>query len=212
MESTDHFKTIAAVAEAIFSDKGSKFIGSAYPIKNEEETKSILLGLKSQHKKARHFCYAYRLNADGLFRANDDGEPAGSAGKPILNCLLSAELENVMIVVVRYFGGKLLGVPGLINAYKTASIMSLSEAIIIDDFQKTNLKVSFDYVHMNDVMQILKEEGLEVYEQQFDLACELKFWVKKSLEDQISHKLDSIPNLKLKAIINDDTKGLKINL
>ncbi|MBC7416930.1 MAG: YigZ family protein, partial [Pedobacter sp.] len=181
----DQFKTIATVAEATFSDKGSKFIGYAYPVRTEEEIKSILLELKSQHKKARHFCYAYRLNNGGLCKSNDDGEPAGSAGKPILNCLLSAELENITIVVVRYFDGKLLGVPGLINAYKTASLMALDKSNIIEDFNKIALHIAFDHLQMNDVMQIVKEENIEIYEQQFDLECELKFRVKKSLVFQI---------------------------
>ena len=203
----DQFKTIATVAESIFSDKGSKFIGYAYPVRTEEEIKSILLELKSQHKKARHFCYAYRLNNDGLFKSNDDGEPAGSAGKPILNCLLSAELENITIVVVRYFGGKLLGLPGLINAYKTVSLMALDKANIIEDFNKIALHISFNHLQMNDVMQIVKEETIEVYEQQFDLECELKFRVKKSLAFQISDRLASIPNLSLSAISKNDAKN-----
>ena len=197
MESRNNFKTIVSPTEATFSDKGSKFIGLAYPIKTEEETKEILLALKLQHKKARHFCYAYRLNSQDLFRANDDGEPAGSAGKPILNCLLSAELENIFIVVVRYFGGKLLGVPGLINAYKTVSIMALDEAIVMEDFRKVELKITFDFEQMNDVMQIIKEESLQVYDQNFDLRCEQSILLNRNVEEIIVAKLNSIPNLKL---------------
>ena len=200
MESRSNFKTILSPTEATFSDKGSKFIGFAYPIKTEKETKEILLGLKLQHKKARHFCYAYRLNSADLFRANDDGEPAGSAGKPILNCLLSAELENVFIVVVRYFGGKLLGVPSLINAYKTASMMSLEEAIIIEDYKKLELKITFDYEQMNDVMQIIKEENLQILDQQFDLICEQSILINKNAEEEIISKFKSVLNLRLEEI------------
>lgn len=207
MESTDHFQTIAGISEAVFLDKGSKFIGYAYPVNAEDELKNILFDLKMQHKKARHLCYAYRLNADGSFRANDDGEPAGSAGKPILNCLLSAELENVLIVVVRYFGGRLLGIPGLINAYKSASILALNQATIIKDFQKISLIIFFDYIRLNDVMQIVKDNDLEVFQQHFDLECELKFSVKKSSEAQISAKLGSIPNLKIRVATNNDIEN-----
>lgn len=207
MEPADHFQTITGISEAIFSDKGSKFVCYIYPAKIEEDVKRILLDLRTKHKKAKHFCYAYRFNNDGLFRANDDGEPAGSAGKPMLNCLLSAKLENVLIVVVRYFGGKLLGVPGLIHAYKTASLMALGEATIIEDFKKTSLIIIFDYLHLNDVMQIVKDNDLEVYEQKFDLACELRIHVKESLERQISAKLGSVPNLTLRAISKDNLQN-----
>ncbi|MGY3051918.1 putative YigZ family protein [Pedobacter sp. UYEF25] len=207
--SIDQFKTIATSAESIFSNKGSKFIGYAYPVRTEEEIKNILLALKSQHKKAGHFCYAYRLNIDGIFRSNDDGEPAGSAGKPILNCLLSEKLENILIVVVRYFGGKLLGVPGLINAYKTASLMALDKATIIEDFNKIALQITFTHLYMNDVMQIVKFEDIEVFEQQFDLKCGLKFWVKKSLAFHVINRLATVPNLNISEISTNDTKNWK---
>ncbi|RZL34499.1 MAG: YigZ family protein, partial [Pedobacter sp.] len=119
----DSYKTINGAAEGIFRDKGSKFIAYAYPIRSEEEIKPLINNLRSEHAKARHFCYAYRLTPDrSVYRINDDGEPSGTAGRPILNCLLSEDLTNIIIVVVRYFGGTLLGVPGLINAYKNASL------------------------------------------------------------------------------------------
>lgn len=203
MDSSDHFNTILATSEAIFSDKGSKFMGYAYPIHTEEDVKQILLDLKTQHKKARHFCYAYRLNIGGYFRANDDGEPAGSAGKPILNCLLSAEVENVLIVVVRYFGGKLLGIPGLINAYKTASLFALSQAKIIEDFQQVILKITFDYAATNEVMHVVKDAGLIILNQQFDLDCRLTLSVKKASSTEINLRLASVATVKTQAIADD---------
>lgn len=127
----DTYRTIAHPAEGIFKDRGSKFLGFAFPVKTETEIKEIIANLRAEHSKARHFCWALRLTADrSVFRLNDDGEPSGTAGRPILNTLLSADLTNILIVVVRYFGGTLLGVPGLINAYKTASQESILAAEI----------------------------------------------------------------------------------
>ncbi|MET1055429.1 MAG: YigZ family protein, partial [Pedobacter sp.] len=129
----DTYKTIESRAEGLFKDKGSKFIAFAYPILSESEVKPILLGLRAEHTKANHFCYAYRLSPDrNVYRVNDDGEPSGTAGRPILNTLLSADVTNILIVVVRYFGGTLLGVPGLINAYKSAAAEALGLAEIIE--------------------------------------------------------------------------------
>lgn len=195
----DSYKTIEKSAEGIFRDKGSKFIAYAYPIRSEDEVKSLLTNLRSEHTKARHFCYAYRLTPDrSVFRINDDGEPAGTAGRPILNCLLSADITNILIVVVRYFGGTLLGVPGLINAYKNASLEAIATANIINKTVNDVYEVNFDYLQMNDVMKLVKDENLQILSQQFDTKCILKFEVRKAQLNQVLSKFDKIENIKLK--------------
>jgi uncharacterized YigZ family protein len=141
----DTYKTITGSAEGLFKDKGSKFFAYAYPIEDESEVKDLVDQLKKEHFKAVHHCYAYRLGQDRTnFRVNDDGEPSGSAGKPILNVLLSKDITNILVVVVRYFGGTLLGVPGLINAYKTATQEALAEAEIIEKTVNEIYEVRFD--------------------------------------------------------------------
>ena len=152
----DSYKTIEDTAEGIFRDKGSKFLAYAYPIRSEDEVKPIIVKLKAEHGKANHFCYAYRLTPDrSVFRVNDDGEPSGTAGRPILNCLLSEDLTNILIVVVRYFGGTLLGVPGLINAYKNASLEAIKESKVVAKTVNDVYEVYFDYLQMNDVMKLV---------------------------------------------------------
>ncbi|RZK17497.1 MAG: YigZ family protein [Pedobacter sp.] len=195
----DSYKTIEIASEGIFRDKGSKFIAYAYPIRSEEEVKPIIVNLRNEHSKARHWCYAYRLTPDrSVFRINDDGEPSGTAGRPILNCLLSADVTNILIVVVRYFGGTLLGVPGLINAYKNASLEALSSASIITKTVNDLYEVHFEYLQMNDVMKVVKDENLEVLNQQFDTKCILKFEVRKAQLNQVLSKFDKIEHIKLK--------------
>ncbi|WP_316808637.1 YigZ family protein [Pedobacter agri] len=195
----DAYQTIESAAEGIFRDKGSKFIAYAYPIRMEAEVKPIITQLRSEHPKARHWCYAYRLTPDrSIFRINDDGEPSGTAGRPILNCLLSADLTNILIVVVRYFGGTLLGVPGLINAYKNASLEALAAASIITKTVNDWYEIHFEYLQMNDVMKVIKDENLEVLNQQFDINCILKFEVRKAQLNQVLSKFDKIEDIKLK--------------
>ncbi|PWS28996.1 YigZ family protein [Pedobacter yonginense] len=195
----DSYKTISKPSEGVFRDKGSKFIGYAYPIRSEAEIKPIISGLRSEHVKARHFCYAYRLTPDrSIFRINDDGEPSGTAGRPILNCLLSEDLTNILIVVVRYFGGTLLGVPGLINAYKMASIEAIKAGTIITKTVNDVYEVQFEYLQMNDVMKLLKEESLDMLSQNFDIHCTLTFEVRKAQLNQVLTKFDKIDGAKLK--------------
>src|SRR5690606_11610433 len=171
----DTYKTIETPTEGLFRDKGSKFITYAYPFRTENQLKDILNDVKNTHPKARHHCYAYRLSMDrSVFRVNDDGEPAGSAGRPILNTLLSNDLTNIIVIVVRYFGGTLLGIPGLINAYKTATQEAISDAIVVEKYQKDIYNVQFEYLQMNDVMQIIKNEALDIQNQQFDLNCKIE--------------------------------------
>ncbi|MFC4210664.1 IMPACT family protein [Pedobacter lithocola] len=195
----DAYRTIAGNAEGIFRDKGSKFIAYAYPIRNEDEVKPLIAILKAEHGKARHFCYAYRLTPDrSIFRINDDGEPSGTAGRPILNCLLSEDLTNVLIVVVRYFGGTLLGVPGLINAYKCASIEAIKSTSIITKTVNDVYEVIFEFLQMNDVMKLIKEENLAALSQNFDVECFIKFEVRKAQLNHVLSRFEKIEGLKLK--------------
>lgn len=195
----DSYKTIESASEGIFRDKGSKFIAYAYPIRSELELKPIINKLRAEHVKANHFCYAYRLTPDrSVYRMNDDGEPSGTAGRPILNCLLSEDLTNTLIVVVRYFGGTLLGVPGLINAYKASSIQAIKTSTIINKTINDVYEAHFDYLQMNDVMKLSKEENLQILAQQFDTDCILKFEVRKAQLNQVLSKFDKIEGVKLK--------------
>ena len=192
----DQYHTIEQAAEGVFRDKGSRFIGYAYPIDSEGEIKDILAGLRSIHPKARHFCWAYRLGSDkSVFRLNDDGEPGGSAGRPILNTILSAGLTNVFVVVVRYFGGTLLGVPGLINAYKTATAEALNNCSIVERTVNDVYKVSFSYNNMNSVMKIVKEERLKILDQRFDTVSELSIEIPQSRTAVILRRLNDITGL-----------------
>ncbi|AFD06918.1 IMPACT family protein [Solitalea canadensis] len=189
----DTYQTIAAPAEGIFRDKGSKFLAYAYPVKTEDEVKEWLQVLKKEHPTARHHCYAWRFGLDrSVFRANDDGEPSGTAGRPILNVLLSKDVTNVVVFVVRYFGGTLLGVPGLINAYKTATIEALNNAAIIQKTVNDVYRVDFEYLQMNDVMKVLKDDAIKILNQQFDNACSIEFELKKSEVNRLIGKLEGL--------------------
>ncbi|MGY4386253.1 putative YigZ family protein [Pedobacter sp. UYP24] len=200
----DTYKTLESPAEGLFKDKGSKFIGYAYPIFNENQVKDLLSLLRAEHGKARHFCWAYRLTADrSVFRIQDDGEPSGTAGRPILNTMLSADITNVLIVVVRYFGGTLLGVPGLINAYKTAAVDSINNGNIISKTIDDVYEVSFTYQSMNDVMRIIKEEQPRLLEQHFDNDCLIKMAVRQSALNILLSKLSKIEDLNMKYLFTD---------
>ncbi|MDR6782235.1 putative YigZ family protein [Pedobacter africanus] len=189
----DTYKTIAAAAEGVFRDRGSKFIGYAYPVLSEDQVKDILSNLRAEHAKARHFCWALRLSPDrSIFRIQDDGEPSGTAGRPILNTLLSADITNVLVVVVRYFGGTLLGVPGLINAYKTAAAEAIQAAEIVEKTVNDIYEIHFDYLLMNDVMKLIKEEKLNILSQNFDNSCSMKLEIRKSGLNTILHKIEKI--------------------
>src|ERR1700749_1784918 len=154
----DTYKTITAPVEGDFRDRGSKFLAFAYPITSEQQIKPIIDKLKNEHPKANHHCWAMRLTPDrSVFKLNDDGEPSGTAGRPILNTLLSKDLTNILVVVVRYFGGTLLGVPGLINAYKVATEEALAVAQVIEKTVNDIYTISFDYLQMNDVMRLIKD-------------------------------------------------------
>jgi uncharacterized YigZ family protein len=178
---TDTYKTIKEKSEGLFKDKGSKFFAYAFPVETEDEIKQILAQLKKEHHSARHHCYAWRLGTEGItFRANDDGEPSSTAGKPILGQLLRFELTNTLIIVVRYFGGTLLGTSGLINAYRTAAAEAIKNAKIETRIIEEKFTLNFNYKEMNEVMQIIKQENLNITDTRFELNCELDFSVRKS--------------------------------
>lgn len=198
----DTYLTIENPAEAIFRDRGSKFLAYVYPIRSEVEIKEIINHLKTEHPKANHHCWAMRLSPDrSIFRVNDDGEPSGTAGRPILNTLLSKNLTNILVVVVRYFGGTLLGVPGLINAYKSATDLALAEAKIVEQVIKDVYTINFDYLQMNEVMKIIKDDQLTVLNQQFDNICSITLAIRKMQINQVILKLESITGLTCKLVI-----------
>ena len=189
----DTYLTIESPCQGLFRDKGSKFIAYAYPFRDETTLKDIITELKAMHPKARHHCWAYRLTPDrAVFRLNDDGEPSGTAGRPILNTLLSHDVTNILVVVVRYFGGTLLGVPGLINAYKTVTQEALAAAEVVTHTVNDIYRVTFDYVQMNDVMRLVKEENLPILKQAFDNDCFMDVEVRKLRVNQVVGKLDKI--------------------
>lgn len=195
----DTYKTIQLPVEGTFKDKGSKFIAFAYPVLSETEVKPHLIKLRAEHTKANHFCYAYRLTPDkNVYRVNDDGEPSGTAGRPILNALWSAGITNTLIVVVRYFGGTLLGVPGLINAYKSAAVEALAIAEVIEKTVNDIYELKFDYLVMNDVMRLIKEEQLNVIEQNFDNECKIKFEVRKTSLNRVLDRIEKQSTVELK--------------
>ena len=202
MENIDIYKTIKNPSgEGLFKDRGSKFLGYAYPISSEEEVAPIIANLKEKHHKARHWCYAWRLGVENNhFRANDDGEPNNSAGQPIYGQILSFELTNVLIVVVRYFGGTKLGVGGLINAYKTAAKMSLEESQIIEKTIDTHFELNFEYVNMNKVMRLIKEKKINLLKQEMQMDCNFEISVRKNNADSIKKAFDDLRCINIKKI------------
>lgn len=178
----DTYKTLANPSEEIlFKEKNSKFFGYAFPIASEEDIKQHLEALKKSHHAARHWCYAFQLGTDKVyFRANDDGEPNNSAGMPIYGQILSFELTNILIVVVRYFGGVKLGVGGLITAYKTAAQMALENATIEERTIDTFFTIQFEYKDMNKVMRVIKEKNLNLVQQKMEMNCEITLSVRKN--------------------------------
>jgi uncharacterized YigZ family protein len=198
---TDTYFTISKPSTGIFKDKGSKFLSFAYPVKDEKEVKAIVDQLRKDYFDARHHCYAYRFGADKkTFRVNDDGEPSGTAGKPILGQIVSRDLTNILIVVVRYFGGTLLGTHGLINAYRAASQEALSNANIVQKYVYELYDLEFDYLQINHVMKIVKDFELEVINQQFEMACNMRLKIKLSLVNAIISKFTKIESLKFNNI------------
>lgn len=180
-EIKDTYNTIeTAVENILFKEKNSKFIGYAFPITSENEVKTHIENLKKDHFSARHWCYAYQIGTETFkFRANDDGEPSNSAGMPIYGQIQSFEITNVLIVVVRYFGGVKLGVGGLISAYKTTAQLTLEEANIVEKTIDKHYKITFDYKNMNKVMRIIKEKNIDIVNQKMELNCEIEIATRK---------------------------------
>ncbi len=196
---TDTYKTLKGLSKGIYKDRGSRFLAFAYPVFSEEEIKPILLTLRKEYHDARHFCYAYRLGAEKeFFRTNDDGEPSNSAGKPILGQIMAYDLTNVLIVVIRYFGGTLLGVGGLINAYRSAAMDALANARVLTKTINDIYELQFDYSSMNDVKKVIKEEKLTQIEQKFDLTCSIKISIRKSRSENVVERLGKIEGLSVK--------------
>jgi uncharacterized YigZ family protein len=195
----DTYKTIENKSEGVFKDRGSKFIALAYPIGSENEAKKILADVRKEYHDACHHCYAYRIGADKQqFRSSDDGEPSGTAGKPIYNQILSKDLTNIFIVVVRYFGGTLLGVPGLINAYKSATLDALNNAVSVIRTINDVYEVTYDYPVMNDVMKLLKDNKLEIISTDFAMLCKVIFKVRKNDSFSIYESMKKIASLEIK--------------
>ena len=194
----DYFKTIETSSTAEFRDRGSRFIAYAFPVESAEEFKARLAGLKREHPKATHHCFAYRIGLDGNnFRVSDDGEPSGSAGRPILGQIDSRQLTNVLIVVVRYFGGTLLGVPGLINAYKSAAAMTLQVTPTVQKPVLVNYHLQFDYTQMNEVMKVVKQFDCKVLKQENQLFSLVDIGIPKNRLDEVLFRLKELRAVEL---------------
>lgn len=190
MEAGDSYLTIAAPAEAASRERSSKFLAYAYPVQCEEQIREILDGLRKKYYDATHHCYAWRLGPGGEnFRANDDGEPSGTAGKPILGQMLSNNLTDCLVVVVRYFGGTKLGVPGLIAAYKESAAAAIGAAEIVERTVDRTVRVDFPYISMNDIMRVVKEEQPKIVSQTFDNLCTMVFTIRESRAGGLVGKL-----------------------
>ena len=199
---TDVYYSIASPSEGLFKDNGSRFIALAYPVETVSEVKSIVDGLKKEYHDARHHCFAYRIGLEGeIFRSSDDGEPSGSAGRQILGQIDSAGLSDILVVVVRYFGGIKLGIPGLIRAYKTSTADALGNAVRQEKVAGKNFSVSFPYLSMNAVMKAVKDLGLTPAAQEFGNDCRMELRVRLSSEDVFRSKLLNIDGARAEEIV-----------
>lgn len=186
----DSYRTVAATAEAACRERSSKFLSWIYPVRSEEEIRERLDALRKKYYDATHHCYAWRLGPHGkAFRSNDDGEPSGTAGRPILGQLLSNDITDCLVVVVRYFGGTKLGVPGLIAAYKESAAEAIAAAEIVERTVDRTVKADFPYVAMNDVMRVVKEEQPKVESQNFDNLCTIRLTIRESRAEVLIEKL-----------------------
>ncbi len=199
--SADSFLSIATESRGIYREKASKFLAIAMPVSTEEEVKTKLNELRKDYHDANHHCYAYRLGLHApLYRMNDDGEPAGSAGKPIYGQILSTGLSDVLVVVIRHFGGTKLGIPGLIHAYKTSAREALDQAEIIEKTIRVQFRVSFEYAIMNEIMRILKEEGVKIINQTAGERCETDFQVRQSQSDRVENRMKRLKDVYIKIV------------
>ena len=193
---SDTYLTIFAPSEGMYKEKGSRFLAFAHPVSGEEQVRQLLTELKKKYYDARHHCFAYRLGSMGdVWRAVDDGEPSGTGGKPILGQLLSNELTQIAIFVVRYFGGIKLGVPGLINAYRSAAADAIANAKIIEEELRQIFMVRYNYLDMNQVMKIVKEMQLKIEEQDFDSECSIKLSIREGKSDELRNKLSTVASV-----------------
>ena len=199
MSDQDFYITIEKPSHAEFKDRGSKFIAFAFPIESTDDFKKQLQVLKKAHPKAVHHCFAYRIGTDGNnFRSSDDGEPSGTAGKPILGQLISKGITNTAVVVVRYWGGTMLGVPGLINAYKTATALALQVTPLVEKQIEVNYSIEFDYTQMNEVMMILKQFNCTILANEMQLFCNIKAGVPKNRVEEVLYRLKDLQNVSIK--------------
>ena len=198
----DTYKTILTTPEPVlFKDKNSKFFGYAFPVLSEEDVKSNLEQLKKEHYSARHWCYAYQIGTETIsYRANDDGEPNNSAGMPIYGQIQSFDVTNILIVVVRYFGGVKLGVGGLINAYKTASQIILENSTIVEKTINIDFLISFDYKNMNTIMRIIKERQLNITHQKLEMDCQITISVRKKEADAVFNLFKNLFKIDIKEV------------
>ncbi len=195
----DLYKTIDFPSEEVLlKEKNSKFFGYAIPVTSEEEVKENLERLKKEHFSARHWCYAYQIGTEKIqYRANDDGEPNNSAGMPIYGQIQSFEVTNILVIVVRYFGGVKLGVGGLISAYKTAAQMALENATIVEKTINKHFVISFGYAHINKVMRIIKEKNLQIVSQKMEMDCEIEISIRKKNVQNLLDTFESLYEIKL---------------
>ena len=201
MNSPSHYYTIGKPSVAEFKERGSRFIGYVFPIADVNEFKQRLAKVKKEHPKATHHCFAYRLGLDGnIFRVSDDGEPSGSAGKPILGQIDSKQVTNVLIIVVRYFGGTQLGIPGLITAYKTTAAFALQTTSIVQKPVLHHFKLQFDYTQMNEVMMVVKQFDCVVEKQELQLFCSMNIGVPQNWLQEVENKLNDLSGVEVKAI------------
>lgn len=201
MKEQDFYTTIERPSSAEFKDRGSKFIAFAFPVETADDFKKELQGLKKEHPKAVHHCFAYRIGTDGNnFRSSDDGEPSGSAGKPILGQIDSKGITNVAIIVVRYWGGTLLGLPGLINAYKTAAALALQVTPAVERQIEVNYAIEFDYTLMNEVMMIMKQFNCKIISNEMQLFCIIKAGIPKNRMSEVLYRLNDLQNVVAKKI------------
>ena len=198
MQTQDTYKTIAAPSEGFFKDRGSKFYAFAFPVSKEEDVTKHRAALRKKYHDARHHVYAFHLGVkQPVYRSSDDGEPSNSSGPPILGQIKSYELTDILIVVIRYFGGTKLGIPGLINAYKTAAADALNNAKIIEKTISEKLCFSFDYPVMNDIMRITKDDDIKIDKQEFLETCYMELSIKISKVDAIRNKLSQMKSVKI---------------
>lgn len=193
----DTYLTLARISEGLYKEKGSKFLAFAIPVSDEEEIKEILKEKRKLYHDARHVCFAYILGEKGEYtRANDDGEPSGTAGKPMLGTLISKGVTNVLLVVVRYFGGTKLGTSGLINAYRESSMDALEQNEVVEKILESRCEILFEYPFLNDVMRIVKEENATIVNQQFENDCSMKISIRKRDEEKLRSRLAKVERLR----------------